>query len=233
MALLKARNALRSRSQAQEGTTGKKIQRVPESISSGTAIERLAQKYSPTPRHLFEDTQVPIAQKVDESYRWTPTQRAREQDIELLTPNKMKQALAHEKTPEMKLLLEQESVERDFWCRIASSLSVSKRAKLLVLNSVLQQNGDQLTLGLRDSQKHLISDKLCAELTEALKQDFGDFIHLKIEITTEGITPLEWRDKLYEEKLLKANESLKNDPNVAFFCQRFMAKIEENSVRPL
>lgn len=237
IALLKARNALRSRTQANantaEGTTGKKTQTVPEPVSSRTAIERLAQKYSPAPRHLFEDTLVPVEQKTDESYRWTPTQGENEPEIELLTPQKMKQALAHEKTPEMKLLLEQESIERDSWCRIACSLSVSKRAKLLVLNSVLQQTGEQLTLGLRDGQKHLISDKLNAELTEALKQDLGDFTHLNVEISSEGITPLEWRDKLYEEKLMKANQSLKDDPNVLFFCQRFMAKIEEDSVRPL
>jgi DNA polymerase-3 subunit gamma/tau len=235
MALLKARNALRSRTQAHtaEGTTGKKTQAVPEPVSSQTAIERLAQKYNPAPRHLVEKSHVPAAQKADEGYRWTPTQGENEEDTALVTPKIMKQALAHEKTPEMKLLLEQESTERDPWCRIASALSVSKRAKLLVLNSVLYQNGDHLTLGLRDGQKHLISDKLNAELTEALKQDFGDFIELKIEITTEGITPLEWRDKLYEEKLMKANQSLKDDPNVAFFCQRFMAKIEEDSVRPL
>ncbi len=235
MALLKARNTLRSRAQASatEGIIGKKTQAVPESLSSQTAIERLAQKYSPTPRHLFEDTHVPVEPKIDESYRWTPTQGETDEAIEPLTPNKIKQALAHEKTPEMKLLLEQESFERDPWCLIASSLSVSKRAKLLVLNAIMQQNGDQVTLGLRDGQKHLISDKLTRELTEALKQNLGSCIQLNIAISTEGITPLEWRDKLYEEKLIKANQSLNNDPNVAFFCQHFMAKIEEDSVRPL
>ncbi len=235
MALLQARSLLRSHSKiiAQENAGLKKKPITPNNVSSSSAIERVSQKYKPAPRHLVENTNQPLDEKKEDAYRWTSTQEPRDKTVDALSPKLMKKALEHEKTPEMKKRIEQGSIEQDAWSRIACSLSITKRAKMLVLDSIMHQNENKVFLGVREKQKHLISDTITLELTHALKPYLGENIHLTVEISQEGITPLEWRDKLYEEKLMKANQSLKDDPNVIFFCQRFMAKIDEDSIRPL
>lgn len=239
MALLRARNALRSQKKAlqekglQEHQSAKKTDAVSQPPKRTNAIERLAQKHQPMPRTQVENTNVKPTEPLIDDYRWQPSQPKLESSETILSPEQIKKALMHDRTPEMKATLVRESSAQDPWCRISSELNTSQLTKLVAINASMQQDGHQIKLTLRSHQQHLMNADMNKELTQALVQYFGDSIYLIIELGDQGITPIEWRDKLYEEKLIQANQSLINDPNVIFFCQRFNAQIDEDSVRPL
>ncbi len=97
----------------------------------------------------------------------------------------------------------------------------------------MEQSGESVTLVLRPDQAHLQSDKAQQQLEASLSAVMNHPVHLTIKTGTEGTTPLELREQLYSQKLAGAIENINNDPNIQFICQRFAARVDEDSIRPL
>ncbi|WP_407330893.1 DNA polymerase III subunit gamma/tau [Enterovibrio sp. 27052020O] len=233
--LLAARNMLRSRVRQQEGPSPKKDKSVSAVGEALSVMERIAAKHKPADPAKFQAASMPTADMnaADDAYRWKPTQTASEPKRVVVTPEKIKKALAHERTPEMREKLEKESIEQDPWSQIASALDIPRLVKQMALNAAMEQDGQQIHLFLRAEQGHLNTEQAQGVLVDALSQQLGYAVTLSVELSEKGTTPLEWRDKLYTEKLAQASENLNNDPNVRFICQRFSAEIDEDSVRPI
>ncbi|WP_281251689.1 DNA polymerase III subunit gamma/tau C-terminal domain-containing protein, partial [Vibrio fujianensis] len=85
----------------------------------------------------------------------------------------------------------------------------------------------------RPSHAHLNTDKAQSELLQAINKQLGEECHLTVVIGEEGETPLELRERLYQQKLSFALESLTQDPNVQFIERRFNAVLDKQSVRPI
>jgi DNA polymerase-3 subunit gamma/tau len=66
-----------------------------------------------------------------------------------------------------------------------------------------------------------------------LNRVLGEDCHLSVEIGQQGETPLELRDKLYQERLQQAFTSLASDAHVQFIEKRFAAELDKESVRPI
>ncbi|WP_028024936.1 DNA polymerase III subunit gamma/tau [Enterovibrio calviensis] len=233
--LLAARNMLRSRVRQQEGQTPKKSKPVSTGSHSLSVMERIAAKHKPADPAKFQAASMPTADlnTSDDAYRWKPTKITPVAEKVVITPEKIKRALAHERTPEMREKLEQESIEQDTWSQIANALDVPRLVKQMALNASMEQEGQQIHLSLRTEQEHLNTEKSHSVLCEALSEQLGFPVTLSVEIGDKGTTPLEWRDKLYTEKLTQASQNLAEDPNVLFICQRFSAEIDEESIRPI
>ncbi|MGV3003376.1 DNA polymerase III subunit gamma/tau [Vibrio sp. E150_018] len=170
----------------------------------------------------------------NEPYQWKPTQpQLQQQESQELTPTQIKKALEHIKTPEMAEKLLRESIEQSEWAAIIDQLNTAKLVQQLALNSTYSKNEHVITLGLRAEQAHLNTPKAQEELTEVLSQHFQQTCELVIQNSADGITPLELREKLYQEKLKQAFESLDSDPNIQFLQKRFAAEIDKDSVRPI
>ncbi|WP_394210553.1 DNA polymerase III subunit gamma/tau [Enterovibrio calviensis] len=233
--LLAARNMLRSRVRQQEGQSPKKGKTVSAGSESLSVMERIAAKHKPADPAKFQAASMPTAEVNigDDAYRWKPTFAAPAPQIAVITPEKIKKALAHERTPEMREKLEVESIEQDPWSQIASALNIPRLVKQMALNAAMEQDGQQIHLFLRAEQGHLNTEPAQAVLVEALSQQLGFAVTLSVELSEKGTTPLEWRDKLYTEKLAQASQNLSDDPHVRFICQRFSAEIDEESIRPI
>lgn len=145
----------------------------------------------------------------------------------------VKQSLEHEKTPEMRKKLFAEAKTLDPWTEIISHLTIPKLVEQLALNSAYEQQGETITLTLRESQAHLHSERAHQELTQALSDHLGAPCQLNIVIGEQGQTPLELREQLYQQRLEKACESLNQDKNVAMLSERFAAQLDEQSIRPI
>lgn len=170
----------------------------------------------------------------NEPYQWKPTQpESQQQESQELTPTQIKKALEHIKTPEMAEKLLRESIEQSEWAAIIDQLNTAKLVQQLALNSTYSKTDHVITLGLRAEQAHLNTPKAQEELTEVLSQHFQQSCELVIQNSADGITPLELREKLYQEKLKQAFESLDADPNIQFLQKRFAAEIDKDSVRPI
>lgn len=170
-----------------------------------------------------------------EAYRWK-AQNPTEKIVEpVATPKALKQALEHEKTPELAAKLAEEAIERDAWAAEVSRLQVPKLVEQVALNAWKEQDGATITLHLRPSQRHLNSASAQKTLAEALGVLYGAPVELTI-IEDDNLaqrTPLEWRQAIYEEKLAQARESIIADANIQTLRRFFDADLDEESIRPL
>ncbi|WED20960.1 DNA polymerase III subunit gamma/tau [Vibrio sp. JC009] len=169
----------------------------------------------------------------DEPYQWKPTIQEEVSDKKEFTPAQIKQALEHTKTPEMTEKLVKESIESDKWSALIQRLNVAKLVEQLALNSAFRKQGSTIELSLREAHAHLNTDKAQQELLQSINQILGEECHLSVEIGTQGKTPLEIREEIYQGKLQSAHKSLAEDPNVEFIVKRFAAQLDEDSVRPI
>ncbi|EAS43809.1 DNA polymerase III subunit gamma/tau [Photobacterium profundum] len=251
--LLAARNKLRSQSKrGNEEHPVKKGEPAPAKKVATNVLDRIANKHAgmrvPTTGNTATNSAMPasmiatqangtqanVPEKKDE-YQWKPLQQVvPEEDTKLeVAPRKLKQALEHEKTPEMAKLLVKEAANQDSWSDLVTKLNVGRLVQQLALNSAFEQDNNQVTLYLRQSQSHLDNPKAREQLAQAIGELQSVDIDLKIELSGKGQTPLEWREGLYQQKLGRAKESLESDANVTFIRQRFAAVLDEDSIRPL
>jgi DNA polymerase-3 subunit gamma/tau len=201
--------------------------RKPESV-----FERLAQRtegVSVSQPQPTEDTQP--AQ--DEPYQWRATTTETPDEQSGITPTEVKQALEHEKTPEMVLKLTEEVIAEDEWAALIKQLSIAKLVEQLALNSSCQRQGSSMQLTLRGNQVHLNNERAVSELSSAISEALGESVELTITIGEAGMTPLELREEKYQQKLAAARNSLESDANVRFIQQRFSAELDLDSIRPI
>lgn len=204
------------------------------SAQKESVIDRLAQLHGNSAQ--VSPKSAPQAEKQapeDEAYRWRPTKPVEKKANTQLTPTQLKQALEHEKTPEMAQKLVDESLDKSEWANLISKMDTPKLVEQLALNSHFNKEGSTVSLQLRGSQAHLNTDRAQSELHSALNHALGEECHLSIDVSESGETPLELRDRLYQEKLQQALNSLENDPHVQFIERRFAAELDKDSVRPI
>ncbi|UTZ30225.1 DNA polymerase III subunit gamma/tau [Vibrio campbellii] len=234
------RHQLRSQRQGQQqqqqapGQSGGPKKSNATSAQKESVIDRLAQLHGNSAQ--VSPKSAPQAEKQapeDEAYRWRPTKPVEKKANTQLTPTQLKQALEHEKTPEMAQKLVDESLEKSEWANLISKMDTPKLVEQLALNSHFNKEGSTVSLQLRGSQAHLNTDRAQSELHSALNHVLGEECHLSIDVSESGETPLELRDRLYQEKLQQALNSLENDPHVQFIERRFAAELDKDSVRPI
>ncbi|WP_394135054.1 DNA polymerase III subunit gamma/tau [Aliivibrio fischeri] len=235
--ILGVRNQLRSAKNnlTNTGTGSKKASAASDKKKTSSVLERIAEKQHLAPRAQVSQIGNSATQekKPEEPYRWKSTQPEIKKVVSDVTPTKLKQALEHEKTPEMVKLLVEESSKQDTWSALAMSLTLPKLVQQLVLNSAFVEQDNQIKLHLRAAQSHLNGDKANELITQALTQTLNREVTVTIDISDEGTTPLELREQMYQTKLQTAYQSLQQDPHVNFFIQRFGAEMDQESVRPI
>ncbi len=200
-----------------------------------TAAERIAQlmpteQVSPVNSMIVTGEQPKAS---DEPYQWKPSKPVTKTKKTELTPTQIKQALEHTKTPEMSAKLFEESVAEDEWSALIQKLNTSKLVEQLALNSSYCKEGTVIQLGLRKAQAHLNTNKAQKDLAEALAVALGEPCELVVNMSEEGESPLELREKLYQRKLQRAHDTLAKDPHVQFIIARFAAELDNDSVRPI
>ncbi|MCJ2375476.1 DNA polymerase III subunit gamma/tau [Vibrio sp. ZSDZ34] len=201
---------------------------------SSSVLERVAQRKSLTPPSSDVAMSAKRHSEVkDEPYRWQPINEPVVEKKSELTPTQIKSALEHVKTPEMAELLLEEAVAKDEWSALVETLATAKMVEQLALNAAYSKDGSTIALQLRSSHAHLNTERNQAQLLDALNRELQTECHLSVQIGEEGVTPLELREQLYQQKLQQAFSSLEEDRNIQFLATRFSAELDESSVRPL
>ncbi|WMQ73928.1 MAG: Holliday junction ATP-dependent DNA helicase RuvB [Sodalis sp.] len=231
--LLRARTALLQRQESQK-TKGVEPARQKAAVS---ALERLA-----TVGKRAQQRQ-PAAGREDsvkaprlEVYHWRANQQPEAKPAPVITPNALCTAPEHEKMPELALSLAEEALERDPWAAQVHRLAVPKLVQLLALNTWKEDLAPgKVCLHLRTSQRHLNSATAQNTLRDALSADFGAPIELTVTEDDNPVmkTPLEWRQAIYEEKLMRAREVMMNDSHIQMLRRFFDAELDEDSIRPV
>ncbi len=236
------RHQLRSKrmqlSQTDSGdTSGKKPGKA---ASKSSIFDRLADKSSAMPARSQSTSTSPASApqaNANEPYQWRPSEAAQQQakaeKKPELTPAQLKKALQHERTPEMNQKLQLQALAEDEWAKLVASLSIPKMVEQLALNSNCVRQGNAFSLSLRASQSHLNSDKAIEILSEAITTATGEQATVSVSVGEEGQTPLELKDKLYQQKLSHAFDTLQQDEHIQFLQNRFGADLDNESVRPI
>ncbi len=200
---------------------------------AGSALERLAQV---TERASKKPAAEKAAPSKKEAYRWKAQNKVVESEARpVATPKALRSALEHEKTPELAARLAEESLQRDAWAAEIAALTLPKLVQQLALNAWKEQTPQGIVLHLRSSQRHLNSASAQQVLTAALSEAGGKPVELSIieDDNPAVLTPLEWRQKIYEEKLAQARQSIIADSHIQTLCRFFDADLDEESIRPV
>ncbi|MEB6380489.1 DNA polymerase III subunit gamma/tau [Leclercia adecarboxylata] len=202
---------------------------------NNAALERLASVTDRVQSRSASTTSEPQAPVKKEAYRWKATTPTEEVKVEIATPKALKKALEHEKTPELSAKLAEESLARDGWAAEVSKLKLPKLVEQVALNAWREQDGNRICLHLRPGQRHLNSASAQQVLTEALSTLQGTPVELTIieDDNPAVLTPLEWRQAIYEEKLTQAREAIIADNNIQTLQRYFDAELDEESIRPI
>ncbi|VFP87454.1 DNA polymerase III subunit gamma/tau [Candidatus Erwinia haradaeae] len=130
----------------------------------------------------------------------------------------------------------EEASARDPWSSKLAILTISKLGKNLALHTWKEKKEYGICLHLRSGNRHLSTLEANKELHEALNQDAGYIIDLRIVEDDDNklmLTPLEWQNKIYHERLIKARKLILKDKYIKSLCDFFDAIIEEESIQPL
>ncbi|HEU0094804.1 MAG TPA: DNA polymerase III subunit gamma/tau C-terminal domain-containing protein, partial [Rhizomicrobium sp.] len=152
------------------------------------------------------------------------------------TPKALRTALEHEKTPELAARLAVESMARDPWAALVDSLKIPKLVQQLALNAFREDPAPgKVCLHLRSAQQHLDSPVSQGTLAAALSAELGAPVELTV-VTDDNPairTPLEWRQAIYEEKLMQARQAIIADNNIQTLQRFFDAELDEDRIRPV
>ncbi len=200
---------------------------------ASSALERLASVTERgQKRQLAAEPAAPVK---EEAYRWKAQTQEDAIPEPVATPKALRTALEHEKTPELMAKLAAESLLRDAWAAEIAQLTLPKLVQQMALNAWKEQTESGICLHLRSSQRHLNSPSAQKVLTEALSAVSGQPVELTLveDDNPAVLTPLEWRQAIYEEKLAQARQSIIADNHIQTLRRFFDADVDEESIRPL
>ncbi|WBV20720.1 DNA polymerase III subunit gamma/tau [Pantoea piersonii] len=197
---------------------------------ANSALERLA---SVTERAQARPRETAPAKK--EAYRWKAQTQVEAAPEPVATPKALRSALEHEKTPELAARLMEEAQQRDAWAAEIAALPLPKLVQQLALNAWKENTEQGVCLHLRSTQRHLNSASAQQVLAAALSDAAGQPVELTIieDDNPAVLTPLEWRQAIYEEKLAQARQSIISDTHIQTLRRFFDADLDEESIRPV
>ncbi|MFS2222493.1 DNA polymerase III subunit gamma/tau [Pantoea sp. B65] len=200
-----------------------------------SALERLASVTERGQKRQQAAAAGAVAAVKKEAYRWTAQNPQEVKAEAVATPKALRSALEHEKTPELASKLTEESQQRDAWAAEIAALPLPKLVQQLALNAWKEQTAQGVCLHLRAGQRHLNSPSAQKVLAEALSQAAGQPVELTIveDDNPAVLTPLEWRQAIYEEKLAQARQSIIADTHIQTLRRFFDADLDEESIRPV
>ncbi|VTT28435.1 DNA polymerase III subunits gamma and tau [Klebsiella pneumoniae] len=202
---------------------------------ASSALERLAAVTERGQQRLQQAAAQPAAPVKEEAYRWKALNPTEVKTEKVATPKALRTALELEKHPELVAKLVAESLQRDAWAAEIAALTMPKLVQQLALNAWKEPTENGICLHLRSSQRHLNSPSAQKALNDALNAAAAHPIELTVveDDNPAVLTPLEWRQKIYEEKLAQARQSIITDTHIQTLQRFFDADVDEESIRPV
>lgn len=234
--LLLARTALLRRQESQKPKKGDPAVTPERQRSANSALERLTSVGEQVQQRQSASAPATAKAVKPEAYRWKASALPSAISEPVATPKALRTALEHEKTPELAERLAQEAIGRDPWAALVDRLKIPKLVQQLALNAFREDLAPgKVCLHLRAAQQHLNSPTSQATLSAALAAELGAPVELTVTTDDNPAlrTPLEWRQAIYEEKLLQARQAIIADNNIQTLRRFFDAELDEDSIRPV
>ncbi|VFP87229.1 DNA polymerase III subunit gamma/tau [Candidatus Erwinia haradaeae] len=139
----------------------------------------------------------------------------------------------HVRNQDIEAKIVKESWSLDSWSSDLDKLHIPEVGYQLALHSWREVIKQGFCLHIRSSHSHLNTPKAYQELYDSLIKVNSESLKLIIleDDNHSVLTPLEWRYKIYQEKIVAARKSIINDSNIQSFCYIFHAVVQENSIQ--
>ncbi|MEO3679523.1 DNA polymerase III subunit gamma/tau [Rheinheimera sp. FR7-31] len=119
----------------------------------------------------------------------------------------------------------------DAWAARVETLDTGGLSRLFLLNAAAEQNGNQLTLNVAQSQQHLDSPAFRTKLQQVLEASFNQplevVIHYQPEVTQ---SPLAIQQRIVQERLVYVTRLLQQDEKVQQLQQLFNAQLLTDTI---
>ncbi|ATZ73890.1 DNA polymerase III subunit gamma/tau [Idiomarina sp. X4] len=128
-----------------------------------------------------------------------------------------------------------EAADIDRWSAMIAGMDISGLARQVLLNSELQQSGDDnWTILVNSDQQSLLNSATEQAVRESLQEVLGQHTRVSFSIgTPTQPTPLMLQQRINEYRHKRALERLEKDNGVMELKKRFGAQIDEESVQAL
>lgn len=114
------------------------------------------------------------------------------------------------------------SSQVDTWAQRIDSLRIGGLMRLFLLHSSMSLDGDQLTLQVSSTQRHLDSERNRAQLQSVLAESFGQALHVQIEFVDEvPASPQAIQQCIDAARRRYVHQVLKDDPTLNGIARDF------------
>ncbi|WP_226811017.1 DNA polymerase III subunit gamma/tau [Candidatus Steffania adelgidicola] len=233
--LLQARNALLCY-QKKLKTKKEKLE-LSRQKATGSVLPILDGIDIPPPPHKTLDRvkQIKVTRSADH-YWGTSSQYSQINLLPVTIPKAFSTVNRDQEITEFFRCLTKESLERDPWAAQVYQLVMPELIRQFALNTWKENlSPGEICLHFRTSQRHLNSMTTHNTLHAALSDNLGFSVKLAIiEDDNPAIkTPMEWRQVIYQEKLMRAREVIMTDSHIEMLRNFFDAELDEDTIRPI
>jgi DNA polymerase-3 subunit gamma/tau len=118
------------------------------------------------------------------------------------------------------------------WSALVGQLGLTGTVRLLATNCVyLRREGRTVFLGLDPRSESMLTRQRKDGLGESLSVHFGETLTVDIEVgAATGETPVQEEERMADEKLEAARQSLEADPNVQALKDMFGAELKSDTI---
>ena len=118
------------------------------------------------------------------------------------------------------------------WSALVTRIGVSGAVRLLASNcAYLGRTGDTIQLGLDPRSESLLTKKRKEELARKLSEHFGETLQVNIELSADAQeTPVQEENRLADERMEEARQTLEADPNVQALKDMFGAELNADTI---
>ncbi|MEO3878357.1 DNA polymerase III subunit gamma/tau [Rheinheimera fenheensis] len=119
----------------------------------------------------------------------------------------------------------------DAWAARVETLDTGGLSRLFLLNAAAEQNGNQLTLNVAQSQQHLDSPAFRTKLQQVLEASFNQPLEVVIQYQPEVTqSPLAIQQRIVQERLVYVTRLLQQDEKVQQLQQLFNAQLLTDTI---
>lgn len=119
----------------------------------------------------------------------------------------------------------------DAWAARVETLDTGGLSRLFLLNAAAEQNGNQLTLTVAQSQQHLDSPTFRTKLQQVLEASFNQALQVVIQYQPEvAQSPLAIQQRIVQERLGYVSRLLQQDEKVQQLQQMFNAQLLTDTI---
>ncbi|QLB13450.1 DNA polymerase III gamma subunit /DNA polymerase III tau subunit [Bisgaardia hudsonensis] len=171
---------------------------------------------------------------ITDDYHWEYSDLGRTEE-KIISSSDIRKKVLEDTSPELENRITDLVITQDEWTKLIENLDIIGLTKELASNCIfIEQIDGSIRLGLRREYSHL-KQRYSSHLQKALSDFYDQDIKLIIEenIIDKGLTPNEYRKRVYQSFMEQAQKDLQSDENLKLLQKEFNAQLELSTVRPI